>query len=56
MKKNKSVPGKKPQKAQTVQIEAGKSIQTPKHPSERKIFLEQQIAQKNSKAILSKTL
>ena len=53
--KNKNVPWKKPQKTQTFQIESGKSIKTPKHPRERKKFLEQQMAKKNSKAILSKT-
>ena len=37
--KNKSVPWKKPQKAQTVQIETGKFIQTSKHPRGRKTFL-----------------
>ena len=38
-----------------MQIEAKKCIQTPKQPRERKKFLEQQMAKKNSKAILSKT-
>ena len=54
--KNKNnIPREKPQKAQTVQIEAEKSIQPPKHPRQRKIFIEQQMAKKNSKGILSKT-
>ena len=53
--KDKNVPRKKPQKAQTVQREAKKSIQTPKHPRQRKKFLKQQMGKKNSKAILSKT-
>ena len=56
MKKNKTISHKKkPQKAQTVQIEAEKSIHTPKHPRERKKFIEQQMGKKNSKGILSKT-
>ena len=38
-----------------MQIEAEKSIQTPKHLRERKKFIEQQMAKKNSKEILSKT-
>ena len=54
--KNKNnIPHKKPQKAQTVQIEAEKFIQTPKHLREKKKFIEQQMAKKNSKEILSKT-
>ena len=53
--KNKNVPQKMLQKAQTFQIEAEKSIQAPKHPHERKGFLEQQMAEKNSRAILRKT-
>ena len=53
--KDKNVRRKKPQKAQTVKIEAKKSIQKRKHPRERKKFLEQQMGKKNSKAILSKT-
>ena len=53
--KDKNVPRKKPQKAQTVQREAKKSVQTPKHPRQRKKFLKQQMGKKNSKAILSKT-
>ena len=54
-KKNKNVPRKKPQKTQTMQIEVKKSIETPKHPSERKKFLQQQMAKKNSKTILRRT-
>ena len=38
-----------------MQIEAEKFIQTPKDPREGKKLLEQQMAKKNSKAILSKT-
>ena len=54
--KNKNnVPRKKPQKSQTVKIEAEKFIQTPKHPRERKKFIENRMAKKNSNAILSKT-
>ena len=57
MKKNKNnVPRKKPQKSQTVKIEAEKFIQTPKHPGERKKFIENRMAKKNSNAILSKHL
>ena len=56
MKKIKTISHKKnPQKSQTVQIEAEKSIQTSKHPRERKKFIEQQMGKKNSKGILSKT-
>ena len=51
--KNKNVPWKKPKKAETVQIKAEKSIKTPKHPCERKKFLEQQMEKKNSKTVLS---
>ena len=48
--KNKNnVPRKKPQKSQTVKIEAHK------HPRERKKFTENRMAKKNSNAILSKT-
>ena len=38
-----------------MQIEAERFIQTPKDPRERMKFLEQQMAKKNSKTILSKT-
>ena len=54
--KKKKIPWKKPQKAQKVQIEAEKSIQTPKRPHERKKFLEQKMAKKKSKAILRKII
>ena len=53
--KNNNVPRKKPQKSQTVKIEAEKFIQTPKHPRERKKFIENRMAKKNSNAVLSKT-
>ena len=57
MKKTHNIPRKKSQKSETVQIGAEQSIQTPKHPHERKKLLEQQMAKKNSKARnLSKTL
>ena len=55
MKKIKTTFHEKSHKSQTVKIEAEKFIQTPKHPRERKKFIENRMAKKNSNAVLSKT-